>query len=115
MTVHERRFWSRLSGRQLGARFRRQAPIGPYVVDFACFNPRLVIEIDGGQHADQEECDGVRDRWLASQGFLVLRFWNNEVDRELDGVMERVREALGTLADPHRPSATSPTRGEGAP
>ena len=90
MTDAERRIWSRLRSRQLGPRFRRQAPIGPYIADFACFDPRLIIEIDGGQHDEQRGYDSRRDGWLKSQGFVVLRFWNNEVLENAEGVLERI-------------------------
>ncbi|MGH6906086.1 MAG: endonuclease domain-containing protein, partial [Geminicoccaceae bacterium] len=80
LTDAERRLWSRMRGRQLdGCRFRRQAPLGPYVVDFVCLAAQLVIEVDGGQHSWQAEQDAVRRSGLEANGFHVLRFWNNEV------------------------------------
>jgi very-short-patch-repair endonuclease len=94
-TEAERRLWSRLRGRQLeGWRFRRQAPLGPYVVDFACLAARLVIEVDGGQHSWRAERDAARSSWLETNGFQVLRFWNNEVLASTDGVLETIRRAL---------------------
>jgi very-short-patch-repair endonuclease len=94
-TEAERRLWSRLRKRQLdGYRFRRQAPLGPYVVDFACLAARLVIEVDGGQHSWRTEQDAMRKAWLEANGFQVLRFWNNEVQSNLDGVLETVRRTL---------------------
>ena len=99
MTDAEQRLWMRLRGEQMkGFRFRRQVPMGPYVLDFACLKARLVIEVDGGQHAGAIEQDKQRTAWLAAQGFRVLRFWNNDVLRETDGVMERIRLVL--LAKP---------------
>ena len=98
MTDAERRLWSSLRHTQLGARFRRQAPIGPYIADFACFDPRLVIEIDGGQHAEQRGYDSRRDDWLKSQGFTVLRFWNNDVMGNFEGVRERILSKLRMLS-----------------
>jgi very-short-patch-repair endonuclease len=83
-----------LKGKNLeGIKFRRQEPIGDYIVDFVAFEKRLVIEVDGGQHADQKEKDKdiQRDVWLGSQGFKVLRFWNNEVLQNLEGVLETIR------------------------
>jgi very-short-patch-repair endonuclease len=83
-----------LKGKNLeGIKFRRQEPIGEYIVDFVAFEQRLVIEVDGGQHADQKEKDKdiQRDVWLGSQGFKVLRFWNNEVLQNLEGVLETIR------------------------
>jgi len=87
MTDAERRLWRELRCGSLGARFRRQVPIGPYIVDFACFPRRLVIEIDGGQHLGDTR-DQARDAWLADQGFRVLRFWNHEVLKNVEGVLE---------------------------
>ena len=99
MTNAEQRLWMRLRGEQMkGFRFRRQVPMGPYILDFACLKARLVIEVDGGQHALAIEQDERRTAWLAAQGFRVLRFWNNDVLRETDGVMERIRLVL--LAKP---------------
>jgi very-short-patch-repair endonuclease len=94
-TDAERRLWSRLRKRQLeGSRFRRQAPLGSYVVDFACLAARLVIEVDGGQHSWRTERDTARTSWLEANGFRVLRFWNNEVLASTDGVLETIRRAL---------------------
>jgi len=82
-----------LKGKNLeGIKFRRQEPFGDYIVDFVSFEKRLVIEIDGGQHAEEErDTDIQRDAWLNSQGFRVLRFWNNEVLQNLEGVLETIR------------------------
>ena len=63
----------------LGHKFRRQQPLGPFIVDFVCLERKLVIEVDGGQHADQQQDDARRTGWLEDQGFVVLRFWNHEV------------------------------------
>ena len=94
-TDAERVLWRRIRLRQLdGRRFRRQAPIGPFIVDFVCFDQKLVIELDGGQHAIQMEADNQRTLWLESQGFLVLRFWNGDVLRNTDGVLHMVRNAV---------------------
>jgi very-short-patch-repair endonuclease len=93
-TETENRLWYHLKGKQLeGVKFRRQEPIGNYIVDFVAYEKRLVIEIDGGQHAeeDEKEQDRRRDEWLCSQGFRVLRFWNNEVWQNLEGVLEIIR------------------------
>jgi very-short-patch-repair endonuclease len=98
MTDAERRLWSHLRNEQLGVRFRRQAPIGPYIADFACFSPRIVIEVDGGQHDEQQGYDTRRDEWLRSQGFVVLRFWNNEMLGNTEGVLERILSELKVLS-----------------
>jgi very-short-patch-repair endonuclease len=117
-TDAERALWQRLRARQLlGARFRRQHPIGPYVADFACMDARLVIEVDGGQHADSAH-DRQRDAWLAAQGWRVLRFWDNDVLTNIEGVLAQVIEALQLAQDGARaalspPPLPSPWQGEG--
>jgi very-short-patch-repair endonuclease len=80
-----------------GYKFRRQAPIGPYVVDFVCFEKRLVIELDGSQHAERTDQDEQRTRYLERQGFRVIRFWNVEVFENLDGVLECIWRELNSL------------------
>ena len=77
----------------LGIKFRRQVIIGQYIVDFVCFEKRLVIEIDGGQHAGSDE-DKIRDEWLKAEGFEVLRFWNNEVLGNREGVLQSIVKHL---------------------
>ena len=90
----ENGLWKRLRNRQLGGcKFVRQEPIGPYFADFVCRERRLIVEVDGGQHADSQR-DLVRDRWLAQHGYRVLRFWNNEVRGNIEGVLEAIAEAL---------------------
>ena len=96
-TEPEQIVWSWLRAKKLnGVKFRRQEPIGTYIVDFVSFEKKLIIEIDGGQHSAEENKanDEVRTQWLESQGFHVLRFWNNEVSSSLDGVIVRIKEAL---------------------
>ncbi len=98
-TDAERRLWRELRGlKSDGFHFRRQAPIGRYIVDFACHTARLAIEVDGGQHGmvDMAERDDARTEWLAGRGFRVLRFWNDEVLGNIDGVMRVVADALAT-------------------
>jgi len=75
-----------------GLKFRRQQPIDNYIVDFVCFENRIIIEVDGGQHAAENNKDIERDTYLQRNGFKVLRFWNNEVLRNIDGVLEVIRE-----------------------
>jgi len=90
MTPAEKRLWSALRDRRFAAyKFRRQVPVGPYVADFICFEARLIVEVDGSQHA-QSAHDSERDAWLASQEFLVKRFWNDEVVRNLEGVLDTI-------------------------
>nr|WP_178130358.1 endonuclease domain-containing protein [Reyranella sp. CPCC 100927] len=112
MTDAERHLWYALRRRTLnGWRFRRQAPIGRYIVDFVCLGAKLVVELDGGQHAeDRHDYDERRTAWLISQGFSVMRFWNADVFQRTDFVLEEIAKALP--ADP--PPQPSPTRGEGA-
>src|SRR5262249_54340644 len=111
MTSAERRIWGRLRAHRFqGFSFRRQASIGSHIVDFLCPEARLIIEIDGGQHAVEKNRDAVRDAWLRKQGFVVLRFWNNEVLTNLSGVLHRIAEALRQLAPP---SLTLPRKGGG--
>ena len=90
MTEAERRLWGMLRRDALGVRFRRQHRIGDYIVDFVSFDWRIIIEVDGGQHALQQVYDDRRTAWLQGQGFTVLRFWNSDVLREPGGVIERI-------------------------
>jgi very-short-patch-repair endonuclease len=93
-TDAEKRLWKILRDRQLGgAKFRRQQPIGAYFADFVCFEHSLIIEADGGQHTP--EVDAVRTRYLEAHGFRVLRFWNNEILVNTEGVMVAIMVALG--------------------
>ena len=90
-TEAEHRLWRRLQRRQIAdAKFRRQQPLGPYIVDFVCLEHRLIVEIDGGQHAGQATADERRTLWLEQRGFRVLRFWNNEVLAHTDDVAQAI-------------------------
>lgn len=94
MTDAERKLWYALRDRRFaGFKFRRQVPVGPFIADFVCFEERLVIEVDGGQHAESLR-DQRRDRWFSTNGFRVLRFWNNEVLANLEGVMTVIPQTL---------------------
>jgi very-short-patch-repair endonuclease len=96
MTDAERALWFLLRRKQIeGHRFRKQVPIDKYIIDFACLSARLLIEVDGSQHADAP-ADKERDAWLQSQNFRVLRFWNNDVLRNPEGVIQVILEALET-------------------
>ena len=100
-TEAERRLWSRLRARALdGWKFRRQHPVGPYVLDFVCEDARLAIEIDGGQHADRSEQDQDRTVALERHGYRVIRFWNNEVLDQTDAVLETIFAELRSLSGP---------------
>ena len=101
MTPAEARRWVHLRDvNRNGARFRRQVPIGPFVVDFACLRHRIVVEVDGSGHAreDARARDARRDAYLAAQGFTVLRAWNDEVLRRLDAVIADIYAAMGVRA-----------------
>jgi len=111
-TEAEQRLWYHLRAhRFMGLKFKRQKPIGNYIVDFVCFEPRLVVEIDGGQHLEQADYDGRRDDYLRVQGFIVLRFWNNQVLGETEAVLESIRQAV--LARSTLSPSPSPSRERG--
>ncbi len=80
----------------MGHNFRRQVALGPFIVDLVCFDTRLIVEVDGGQHGDERHAkrDAARTAWLEGEGFRVLRFWNNEVMDNMDGVLAAIVEAL---------------------
>ncbi|OHE79797.1 MAG: DNA (cytosine-5-)-methyltransferase [Lysobacterales bacterium GWF1_69_6] len=103
MTEAERRLWYHLRAHRFaGHKFRRQVPLGPYVVDFVHFGARLVVEADGGQH-NGSPGDGDRDAWLRRQGFLVLRFWNHEILQNTQLVLGVIWHALGDGPSPPAP------------
>ena len=109
-TNAELRLWNRLRSRSIdGCKFVRQQPIGPYVVDFICREKRLVIEADGGQHAGNVR-DQVRDEWLMQHNYRMLRFWNNDIMTNMDGVLEMIANALREDAPPHPVSASGENR-----
>ena len=105
-TDAEHHLWQALRCQSLGYKFRRQVSYGPYVVDFACLSRFLIVEVDGGQHAENP-ADRLRDEWLAAEGYQVLRFWNHEVLTNLPGVLEVIRlrliGATPTDSASHRP------------
>ena len=94
-TDAEKKLWSKLRNKQLeGFKFRRQVPIGSFVADFVCYEGKVIIEVDGGQHASQTNQDEKRTRWFESQGYRVIRFWNNEVLSNFEGVLEVILKNL---------------------
>jgi len=103
MTDAESKLWSHLRGLPVGAsHFRRQATIGPYFVDFACHAKRVVIELDGGQHGEElhVQRDLRRDAYMRTNGYRVLRFWNNDVMQNIEGVLELIAEAMSAPLPP---------------
>ena len=115
MTDAERFAWQRIRYRQIGGqKFRRQAPIGPFIADFVCHECRLIVELDGGQHAEQREMDASRTRWFESQGYRVVRFWNHEVLQDWDVVAEVIWEHVQALT-PHPDPPPQGGRGKEAP
>jgi very-short-patch-repair endonuclease len=108
MTDAERALWRHLRLRQIeGHKFHRQQVLGPYIVDFACLDRKLIIEVDGGQHGEQATRDDGRAAWLEARGFRVLRFWNHEVIEDIEAVKAVIARAL-------RPHPNPPQlRGEG--
>lgn len=106
--------WQRLESRQLeGSKFRRQHPFGDYILDFACLERGVVVELDGSQHMEAAERDARRTQLLESAGFVVLRFWNNDVFGNLEGVLESIQTCLMTRVPPTvtTPSQTLPMKG----
>ena len=100
-TKPEQLMWTHLRSRGLGGyKFVRQEPVGPYVVDFLCREQRLVLEIDGGQHATDPK-GALRDDWLSQHNYRVMRFWNNEVRQNIEGVLETILAKLDEAGPPH--------------
>ncbi len=112
MTDAERKLWSWLRGEQLGFKFRRQHPLGNFIADFACLDPKLIVELDGSQHADNQAYDSARDAFFRAQGFDVMRFPSNAPFQNLDGVLSAILHQLNTLAG-ITPIPAFPQRGEG--
>ena len=111
-TDAEHRLWQRLRGRQIEAcKFRRQHPYADFILDFVCLERQTVVELDGSQHADAGTSDAERTLALEAAGFRVLRFWNNEVFENIEGVLEAIRQCLETRETPSPPNP--PLEGEG--
>jgi very-short-patch-repair endonuclease len=111
LTPQERKLWYYLRNRRFGGfKFRRQFPIGPYIVDFCCFSTKLIIELDGGQHNDSNFIikDRRRDSYLKNLGFTILRFWNNELDNNRQVVLDSIYDQLQILTPSPSP------KGEGS-
>ena len=112
-TDAEQRLWQRIRNQQVdGAKFRRQQRLGPYIVDFCCLERKLMVELDGGQHADHAQEDQRRTEFLEQEGYRVLRFWNHEILANLDAVLEQIAQAL--TPTPH-PTLSPNGRGNSSP
>ena len=95
MTESERKLWRHLRSSQMnGLKFRRQHPIGPFIVDFVCLEKKLVLELDGSQHMTNREYDASRTTWLNERGYKVIRFWDNDVFKNFSGIVHRIFENL---------------------
>jgi very-short-patch-repair endonuclease len=116
LTDAERKLWQLLRSRQLShLKFRRQVPLGPWIADFVSYEHKIIVEADGGQHVDSER-DKARDVDLAARGFRVIRFWNNDILTNTNGVLEQILATIETSPSPGsslRSDPPSPTRGEG--
>ena len=117
-TEAEKFLWHHLRSRQIqNCKFRRQLPVGPYIVDFACLTHKLIIELDGGQHAETVTQDEARTHFLKEKGFQVIRFWNNQVLAEPEAVLEKIYQEIRRIEKAgggENPSPLpSPPRGEG--
>lgn len=103
-TEVEKLLWYQIRNKQIGGvKFRRQQPIGPFIVDFIAFEKKLIIELDGGQHnvLKTRKQDQQRTEWLKKEGYIVLRFWNNEILENLESVLEEIRLALTLTLSPN--------------
>jgi very-short-patch-repair endonuclease len=114
MTEAESRVWQILRSHRIkGYKFRRQVPLSRYIADFVCHEARLVVEIDGGQHGRSSCREGARTESLQNEGYRVLRFWNNEVLANLDGVHETIADWLGRITPTQTLPHQGPFKGEG--
>ena len=94
LTPAEKKLWSRIRNDRLGVTFRRQHAVGNYIPDFCCPKAKVIIELDGGHHLEQEDYDAERTKYLESQGYKVIRFWNNDVINDIDSVIRTIQFAL---------------------
>lgn len=106
LTPAERKLWAYLRGDKLGVNFRRQHAVGNYIADFCSPKAKLIIELDGSQHLDQQEYDAERTKYLEAQGYKVIRFWNNQVMNEINAVILVIMEAVKTTPPQPSPNPT---------
>jgi very-short-patch-repair endonuclease len=107
MTDAERRLWYHLRAHRFrGLKIKRQAPIGPYIVDFICFEHKLIVEVDGGQHAESET-DRRRDEWLHKEGYRVMHFWNDDVLKRTENVLGEISNAVQSNCATHLPARSA--------
>ena len=113
-TEAEQAMWYRLRDRRfMGLKFRRQVPLERYIADFVCWELKLIVELDGGQHMARAVYDQRRSQWLAGQGYTVLRYWNNQVLQEMEAVLEAMRLWVQEQRAPHpRPLSRKRARGD---
>jgi very-short-patch-repair endonuclease len=103
-TDAENKLWQHLRAKRLfGLKFRRQEPIGGYIADFVCLEKKVIIELDGGQHSEKPEKDQERDEWLKAEGFRVLRFWNNDVFKQTNDILEMIAKTCMQTPSPSSP------------
>jgi very-short-patch-repair endonuclease len=113
-TPQEEALWERLRAKRLyGWKFHHQSPLGPFIPDFSCPKAKLIIELDGSQHSEREGYDADRTAFLEHQGYRVLRFWNCDIDQNLDGVLMLIRETLSAPLPAREAGLPSPLQGEG--
>jgi very-short-patch-repair endonuclease len=106
MTDTEQFVWKRVRYRQIGGyKFRRQAPVGPFIADFVCHEAKVILELDGDQHAEQADQDAARSGWFESQGYVVARFWNHEAFQDWDAIEDNLWRLLNERA-PRPPNST---------
>lgn len=113
-TPQEEKLWEKLRAKRLdGWKFRHQSPLGPFVPDFCCPAAKLIVELDGSQHGEREAYDEARTRFLEREGYRVLRFWNVDVDQNLEGVLTLILAALSAPLPARSARLPSPLQGEG--
>jgi len=109
LTPAERKLWAYIRNDKLGVNFRRQHAIGNYIPDFVCVKKKLIIELDGSQHVEQAEYDTERTKFLEAQGYKVIRFWNNQIMNDINGVIRNIQFALEETSANGNQNASTPS------